>query len=189
MRNTLKKMSKKVSNTLKKMRNKVSKTISRKKVNNTTSNTMNKTVNKTTSNTMNNKIERCKKIYCNKKIKNIEELDKKKMNLYAIGNTVDPSFYLNKETYQKAEDTCYKEYCNPTCKNTILESGKLSNKYRATTKFIEQTIPGATNEHRKEIFGNKTTVLKNGFYEKVPNNIVEKAKKKGIISVCTQSWM
>ena len=177
MRNTLKKMSNKVRNTLKKMRNKVSKTISRKKVNNTT------------SNTMNNKIERCKKTYCNKKIKNIQELNKKKMNLYAIGNAADPSFYLNNESYQMAADMCYEEYCNPTCKNTILESGKLSNKYRATTKFIEKTMPGATNEQRKEIFGNKTTVLKNGFYEKVPNNIVEKAKKKGIISVCTQSWM
>ena len=137
---------------------------------------------------MKNKIERCKKIYCNKKVKNIEELDKKKMNLYAIGNTGSP-FYIDKEIYQKAADKCYEEYCNPTCKNTILESGKLSNKYIERTKFIEKTMPGATNERRKEIFGNKTTVLKNGFYEKVPDNVVEKAKKKGIISVCTQSWM
>ena len=176
MRNTLKKMSNKVSNTLKKMRNKVSKTISRKKVNNTT------------SNTMNNKIERCKKTYCNIKVKKEIELSKKKMNLYAA-EYGEPHPLLEKKTQQGLADRCYEDYCNPTCKNTIYESGKLSNKYIARTKFIDKIIPGATNERRKDIFGNKTTVLKNGFYEKVPNNIVEKAKKKGIISVCKQNWM
>jgi hypothetical protein len=137
---------------------------------------------------MNNKIERCKKTYCNIKVKKYIELNKKKANLYAA-EFGEPPWTTTKKTQKVLADRCYEEYCNPTCKNTIYESGKLSNKYRATTKFIDKIIPGATNERRKDIFGNKTTVLKNGFYEKVPNNIVEKARKKGIISGCTTNMI
>jgi len=38
---------------------------------------------------------------------------------------------------------------------------------------------------RSDIFGNKTNVLKNDFYEKLPQTIVKKLKKEGAISGCT----
>ena len=35
------------------------------------------------------------------------------------------------------------------------------------------------------MFGNKTTVLKNGFYEKLTSKTVKKLKEKGALSGCT----
>ena len=162
-----------MKNTLKK--------ISKKRVNNTTSNTTSNTMNKT----MNKKIKKCKKTYCNKTVKKIEELGKKRAKIIAIDN--ETAYYPNKSMLGTLTDICYEEYCNPTCKNTFYESGKLSNKYKLLIKSSEKVSPGKMNsiiKQRKKIFGNKTTVLKNGFYEKIPDNIVEKARKKGIISGC-----
>jgi hypothetical protein len=46
-------------------------------------------------------------------------------------------------------------------------------------------ILNITKRIRKSIFGNKTSVLKGDFYEKIPAKNVKEIKEKGAISGCT----
>ena len=39
---------------------------------------------------------------------------------------------------------------------------------------------------RKELFGNKTNVLDNNFYNKLPKKTNNKLRQKGTISMCSQ---
>jgi hypothetical protein len=47
------------------------------------------------------------------------------------------------------------------------------------------TILNITKRVRKTIYGNKTSVLKGDFYEKIPSKNVKELKKQGAISGCT----
>jgi len=80
-----------------------------------------------------------------------------------------------------------KEYlCNVGCKGTIVEDGKpnaisdaLSKRFqydKSTVNFLKQ--------QRKEIFGKKTSVLEDDFYEGLDPKCVKKLKKEGAISGC-----
>lgn len=169
MRNTLKKMSNKVSNTLKKMRNKVSRTMKNNK----------------NDKIMNEKIEKCKKTYCKKRLdKLILRWNKpEKSNNAEMENYLKRSYNeRRKDSINREKETCPLEHCNPTCKDTFLEPEKFSRTYikKLRTPFARKGY----KELRQEIFGNKTTVLKNGFYEKIPIEIIEKGKKLGAISSC-----
>jgi hypothetical protein len=78
-----------------------------------------------------------------------------------------------------------KLYCNPTCNGTMLESGnELSPEYYKAYKDNKQLINYDKSE-RKKIFGNKTNVLSDGFYEKAPKKYVDNIKKEGAISLCS----
>jgi len=78
-----------------------------------------------------------------------------------------------------------KLYCNPTCNGTMLESGnELSPEYYKAYRDNKQLIDYDKSE-RKKIFGNKTNVLSDGFYEKAPKKYVDKIKKEGAISLCS----
>jgi hypothetical protein len=93
----------------------------------------------------------------------------------------------NKEKYKKLElDVCKKFYCNEGCKDTILEDGDpnilpklITKKFKKNTELIK-----LFEKERKELFGEKKTVLKNGFYEKIKPSQIEKIKKEGAISGC-----
>lgn len=92
---------------------------------------------------------------------------------------------LDKKMESVADSTLVKSYCNPGCKNTILEPGeklpasyyKLFGKDKNILKILE--------EQRKAIFGDKTDVLKENFYEKAPKKYVDEIKKDGAISLCS----
>jgi len=82
---------------------------------------------------------------------------------------------------------CVKGYCNPDCKNTMFQAGKgmpsavydgVSAKEIGLLKLMTESI-------RKKIFGNKTNVLKNSFYSKIPAKNVTRAKKQGALSGCS----
>lgn len=78
-----------------------------------------------------------------------------------------------------------KLYCNPTCNGTMLESGnELSPEYYKAYKDNKQLINYDKSE-RKKIFGNKTNVLSDGFYEKASKKYVDNIKKEGAISLCS----
>jgi len=85
-------------------------------------------------------------------------------------------------------DICAKYFCNEGCKNTIFEDGpsdKLSNGFRKIFKNNKELIK-MMEKTRKELFGNKTTVLKDGFFEGIKPKSLKKLKKEGAISGCTR---
>jgi hypothetical protein len=76
-------------------------------------------------------------------------------------------------------------YCNVGCKGTILEPGEkisstLAEKYKDSKELLK-----LFENQRKNIFGEKTDVLKDNFYEKAPKKMVEEIKKDGAISLCS----
>lgn len=84
--------------------------------------------------------------------------------------------------------TCAKYFCNEGCKNTIFEDGpsdKLSKGFSKIFKNNKELIK-LMEKSRKELFGNKTTVLKDGFFEGIKSKTVKKLKKEGAISGCTR---
>lgn len=75
-------------------------------------------------------------------------------------------------------------FCNPGCKGTFLEPGnKLTPAYYKKYKDNKDLIKIFEN-NRKELFGDKTNVLIDDFYEKAPKKFVDKLKKDGAISLC-----
>jgi hypothetical protein len=99
-------------------------------------------------------------------------------------------------TDKKSQEMCKKGYCNPTCEGTIFESGKAFPKSvqnetqknfpgnTKTAKTARNSIIGIQKFMRKKIFGKKTNVLKDGFYEKLSKKTVADLKKSGAISGC-----
>lgn len=86
-----------------------------------------------------------------------------------------------KTEINRMRDACIKKYCNKKCLGTIFEDGdanklpkELKNKYNNKIAL----------ESRKEIFGKKTSVLKDNFYEKLEASKVKKLKKEGCVSGC-----
>ena len=94
-----------------------------------------------------------------------------------------------KKAKKKRMEDYRKTMCNPTCKGTLFESGeptKLSSSFLKELKKTSKTKDAIDYSLtlRKEIFGKKNTVLKNGFYEKLDAETVKNLKKKGAISGC-----
>jgi len=75
-------------------------------------------------------------------------------------------------------------FCNPDCKGTFLEPGnKLTPVYYKKYNDNKNLIKIFEND-RKELFGCKTNILNDNFYEKAPKKFVDKLKKEGAISLC-----
>jgi len=94
-----------------------------------------------------------------------------------------------KKMKKKRIDDYRKTMCNPTCKSTLFESGdadKLPASFIKELKKISKSKDALDYQLglRKEIFGKKNTVLKNGFYEKLDKETVTNLKKKGATSGC-----
>ena len=90
----------------------------------------------------------------------------------------------SKKNIKKQEKHCNKIHCNVGCKKTIFESGTditkaMKNKYKKDTNKLNMI-----NNQRNSIFNNKTNVLKDNFYEKIPSKKINMYKKKGFISGC-----
>ena len=91
----------------------------------------------------------------------------------------------DKKMESVANSLLVKSYCNPGCKNTILEPGeKLPSSYYKLFEKDKEIIKHL-EEQKKTIFGNKTDVLKENFYEKAPKRYVNEIKKDGAISLCS----
>ncbi len=116
-----------------------------------------------------------------------KQLEKQKIDaLKNIKNKNEKAFL---EAFVKSikytDELCAKEYCNPGCKATILEPGKnLSKNYIKGMKF--PMLANTVRKLRKGIFGKKTNVLVNDFYEGLPAANVKKYKNHGAISGCTR---
>jgi hypothetical protein len=81
---------------------------------------------------------------------------------------------------------CKNIFCNPGCKDTNYESGSELPKYIQKVWKDNKKALKQMNKDRKEIFGDKTNVLVDDFYEKLKPSVVKKLKKEGAISGCGQ---
>ena len=149
--------------------------------------------NKTKKNTK-TMVNKCMETYVDKKVKywtkdynkEIEKLEKNK-NL-----TKEEEKLLTKLKKQRKSQIMilkknYKlENCNINCKNTILESGSPNQLPKSMKKKFNYNKPliKILSKRRKDIFKNKTNVLRENFYENTPDQIKKKLIKEGAISQC-----
>ena len=109
-------------------------------------------------------------------------------------------FMKNKKITDWENKNCIRSYCNKKCKNTMFEEGteipeevfKNMKEHLTNTlknpKIVNDAYKQSIkifNEMRHTLFGNKTNVLKNDFYEKLPQKTVKKLKGYGAISGCS----
>jgi hypothetical protein len=96
-------------------------------------------------------------------------------------------------------DSCVSTYCNKGCKNTVYEDGEgypaslenyqrsdLGKTFKNDKKIINNLIE-MNKERRAEMFKNKSTVLKDNFYEKLNKKTLKLLKSKKATSGCT-NW-
>jgi len=121
-----------------------------------------------------------------------------KMKEYIQANPNTPNAKYFKKTLKnmnlkKAKKKRIEDYrktmCNPTCKSTLFESGdadKLPASFLKELKKITKSKDALDYQLglRKEIFGKKNSVLKNGFYEKLDAETVKNLKNRGATSGC-----
>ena len=125
-----------------------------------------------------------------------ERQTKMKEYIKANPNTSNAKYFkktlknMNRKKMKKKRIEDYrKTMCNPTCKNTLFESGdpnQLTPSFIKELKKISKTKDALDYQLalRKEIFGKKNNVLKNGFYEKLDSETVNNLKKRGATSGC-----
>ena len=132
-------------------------------------------------------MERCEKTYCGNAFQKLSE----KVSM-RIANTFKlPKHNKDKMIKglrsKKSRDTlkkeCIKGYCNPGCKNTIFQAGK--NMPEAVYNKVDLNARGVISMLRKKIFGKRTNVLKNSFYNKLPAKNITRARKQGALSGCS----
>ena len=95
--------------------------------------------------------------------------------------------FRSKKTRNELKKKCIKGYCNPDCNNTMFQTGKEmpSSAYDGLSAKEVPLVKAMLEPARKKIFGKKTSVLKNSFYNKLPAKNVTRAKKQGALSGCT----
>jgi hypothetical protein len=125
-----------------------------------------------------------------------ERQTKMKQYIQANPNTPNATYFkktlknMNRKKSKKKRIEDYrKTMCNPTCKNTLFEAGdpdKLPASFLKELKKISKSKDALDYQLglRKEIFGKKKNVLKDGFYEKLDKETVTNLKKKGATSGC-----
>ena len=183
----------------------MSKSIKTSKKNNNNNNNNNSNSN-SNSNSNTNNTKECQTEICEKFIpmrdkklaSNIYKMMTKKM-FPANKKTYDAKHAkFNKKQTKKEEkeekealDMCMKTYCNKGCKGTIFEDGKefpksaeenISKKWKDNKSL--KFFMNFSKQNRKEMFKNKTSVLKDNFYEKLNKKQVKLFKSHKAISGC-----
>ena len=82
-------------------------------------------------------------------------------------NTTKKSNYERKAII----NTCVKQYCNPTCKNTL---------FQKKSEMKEKHLLSA----RERFISHKENIIKNGFYEELPKKVKMNLTKRGALSGC-----
>jgi hypothetical protein len=141
-------------------------------------------------------MERCESTYCGK---TFEQGSDKMALMIAKGFGLPKKAkhdmlkkLRSKESRAKTRKECIKGYCNPGCKDTLFQAGKEvpPSVYAKAAKGVKDSkqlsfLKSMLNSSRKRMFGNKSDVLKNSFYNKLPAKNVTRAKKQGALSGCT----
>ena len=118
--------------------------------------------------------------------KNMSSSEKKDYNA-----KINKSRKMTKKDEKQSLETCMKTYCNKDCKATILEDGKdipklmeLQMKKEWKDKKMARDMISGLKQGRKILFKNKTSILKDSFYEKMKSKRVKLLKKNKAISGC-----
>jgi hypothetical protein len=125
---------------------------------------------------------------------NMNKMFTKKMNSSekkAYIARINKSKKMTKKDEKQSLETCMKTYCNKDCKATILEDGKdipkimeLQTKKDWKDEKMAKDMISGLKQTRKILFKNKTSVLKDSFYEKMKSKRVKLLKKNKAISGC-----
>jgi hypothetical protein len=128
---------------------------------------------------------------CESKTKKEEVCEKLEKDVENLKKMLDG--FNDKKTIEKGKklelNTCKTMFCNEGCKGTILEDGPADTLPKSLVKKYKDS-PGLIDlfkNMRKEVFGNKTSVLKNDFFEKMKLAHLNKYKKEGAISGCIRN--
>jgi isoleucyl-tRNA synthetase len=154
---------------------------------NTNTNTRKKIINQPNNKT---RVKRCMETFAEKKTKYwTQDYSKQIKKLENKNNlTKEEQQLLNKLKKQLKEQIkiLKKNYklinCNINCKNTLLEPGP-ANKIPKEFQYSKELIKIFT-KRRKDVFKNKTNILKDNFYENIPEKDKNKLLKEGAISDC-----
>jgi hypothetical protein len=93
----------------------------------------------------------------------------------------------SKESKKKTLEGCKNTYCNIGCKGTMFESGSEVPKElyaKLKNKELAEAFKPLYETQRKNLFGKKTNVLNDNFYEKISPAMVKQMKKDGALSGC-----
>lgn len=83
-------------------------------------------------------------------------------------------------------DNCARYFCNEGCEGTMFEDGPPDKLSEKTRKFLKsKELIKLIKQSRRNIFGKKNSVLKDGFYEGMNPKRLNQLKKEGAISGCT----
>ena len=127
----------------------------------------------------NKKLEKLQKDKLNCRSKNCEKIDQQ----IKMMKTVLKHLKVDKKIELKM---CAKIYCNEGCKDTMWEDGppdKIPDSLKKAFKKDDMML-GLFKDRRKAMFGKRTSVLKNHFYEKISAKTLKKIKSEGAISGC-----
>ena len=138
--------------------------------------------------------KKCMDTFAKKKIKywmsdennEIKKIEKKK-NLTKEEEKLLTKLKIQRKNQIKNLTKNYKLYnCNINCKNTLLEPGPADEIPKSMKKLFHNSkkLIKIFTKRRKEVFKNKTNILKDNFYENIPKLEKKKLLKEGAISAC-----
>lgn len=139
-------------------------------------------------------VKRCMETFAEKKIKYWTSDVSKEINKLENKNLTKEEEKLLSKLKKERKDQIksltknYKLYnCNINCKNTLLEPGPPNEipKYMHKEFHNSKELIKIFTKRRKDVFKNKTNVLKDNFYENIPELDKKKLLKEGAISACT----
>jgi hypothetical protein len=140
--------------------------------------------------TYNKKLEEKKKVCGSEKS---EDCKKIKQDIEFRKNILDR--FDNKEEVKKGKELelsiCRKLYCNEGCKENIFEDGNPDVLPASVIKKFKKfknnkAIIDSFQQQRKKIFGKKTSVLQDDFYEGLKPSVIRKLQEEGAISGCVR---
>jgi len=143
----------------------------------------------------NSKQKHCEQAFCkqyaNMIIRDLPKRSTLKKRNFA-GNKI-PKMFTQSRTVTRKEimKDCTLQFCNTDCKGTILEKGRafptLHPRILSQLK-LQAKLFGSSNDDikhdRRQLFGNKTNILRNSVHYKTPRNLERMYKKKGALSIC-----
>jgi hypothetical protein len=135
----------------------------------------------------NTKLEEEKKVCGSEKSDKCEEI---KLDIESSKNILN-AFNNKKKAKERKKlelSICRKLYCNEGCKESIFEEGNPNVLPSSLIKKYKKNKAGIDflTQERKKVFGKKTSVLKDDFYDGLKPSDIKKLQKEGAISGCIQ---
>jgi len=172
---------------------------------------MSESVNKNTNSRNSNSVKECETKFCKSYLPNLmkKTVEKFHKRITKKMSTSEKKDYFEKRKVQLKKNSkkikkeeiqsfknCMNTYCNKGCKNTIYEDGKgfpdslkshilsnLAKPIKKNKKLMNEIIE-FNKKQRIDMFKNKSTVLKDNFYNKLNKKTLKLLKSNNAISSC-----